>query len=262
MTDAAPLHDVPPQPGLLADVPPAARPRHIAIIMDGNGRWAQQRGRLRILGHRMGARAVRMAIRECSRLGIGYLTLYSFSVENWKRPAGEVAGLMGLYARYLRAERADLHANNVRVLWLGRREGLPVRVVQELEKTIALTARNTGLVLCLALNYGARDEIVSAIRSLALQVRDGALRPLQIDEQMVSQALYTAGIPDPDLLIRTANEHRISNFLLWQISYSEFVSIDVLWPDFAAQHLHSAIREYARRQRRFGDVTPARGGPS
>jgi undecaprenyl diphosphate synthase len=240
----------------LPDVPLAQRPQHVAIIMDGNGRWAQKRGQPRLLGHRKGANAVRVAIRESAALGIRYLTLYSFSVENWKRPPSEVSGLMRLYAHYLRSERLDLHANNVRVRLVGQREGLPEPVLRELDKTIETTANNTGLTLCLALNYGAREELVTTIRSLARRVRDGSLQPEEITEQTVSDALYTSGVPDPDLVIRTAGELRVSNFLLWQISYAEFCSLDVLWPDFSAAHLHQALRSYARRERRFGGVGP------
>ncbi len=234
-------------------------PRHVAIIMDGNGRWARQRRRPRIFGHRRGARAVRSVVEECGRLGIECLTLYSFSADNWKRPRDEVSGLMSLYSHYLRVERAELHARNVRVLHLGRRDGLPEAVLNALDKTIELTRQNTGLKLCLALNYGARHELVDAIRTLAGRVQRGELEVDRIDARTVSEALYTAGLPDPDLVIRTASEQRISDFLLWQISYAEFFASDVLWPDFGVAHLHEAIRTFASRERRFGDVAPAGG---
>ena len=238
----------------LPGVSPAAIPRHIAIIMDGNGRWARLRNRPRIWGHRQGARRVRPVVLECDRLGVRYLTLYSFSVENWKRPALEVNALMALYARYLRAERRELHANDVRVLQIGARDGLPERVLRELDETAEMTRNNRGLTLCLALNYGSRDELVRAMRRLAEDVRAGRLAPDEIDERRISDSLYTAGIPDPDLVIRTAGEHRISNFLLWQISYSELHVCNTLWPEFGAEQLHEAIRSYASRERRFGDI--------
>src|SRR5687768_10759926 len=233
---------------------PAQLPRHIAIIMDGNGRWANLRNSPRIFGHIQGAANVRAIITHCARLHLEALTLYSFSAENWKRPKAEVEALMNLYVEYLIKERDEIMENNVRLIQIGRKEGLPEAVLRELRTTESLSEKNTGLKLCLAINYGSRDEIVDAVRKLATEVKAGRLEPTNIDEATVSSALYTAGIPDPDLLIRTAGEMRISNFLLWQISYAELFVTDVLWPDFRTEHLNEAIRVYAGRQRRFGAV--------
>jgi len=229
-------------------------PRHVAIIMDGNGRWAKARGLPRAEGHRRGAAVVREVITTAARAGLGFLTLYSFSIENWKRPAGEVNALMGLYAEYLRRERATLMTNNIRLLWFGRRDGLPPAVLDELDRGVAATAANTGLTLGLALNYGSRLEIADAVRAIARDVRDGRIDPEQIAEQTISQRLYTAAVPDPDLLIRTAGERRISNFLLWQISYCELHVTDVMWPDFTRGDFLNALRDYASRERRFGQA--------
>lgn len=229
-------------------------PRHIAIIMDGNGRWAQQRGLPRIEGHRHAASAVRETVTQCARLGIECLTLYSFSLENWKRPRFEVDGLMALYAEYLASERREIMDNDVRVVQIGRREELPPEVLRELDLTQDVSRQNKGLLLCLALNYGSRAEIVDAVRRLAERVQRGELPPGGIDEAAISAALYTAGIPDPDLVIRTAGEMRVSNFLLWQISYAELYVAPVLWPDFGAEHLYDALRNFAARERRFGNV--------
>ncbi len=229
-------------------------PRHIAIIMDGNGRWANQRGLERIQGHEEGAKTVRTIVTHCASLGIEALTLYSFSSENWKRPAAEVAFLMQLYARYLVAELGTIMDNNVRFVHLGRRTGLPDSVLTEMDKVVELSRANTGLALCLALNYGSRDELVDAVRSIAHDVLAGTLDPQDIDESRIGAALYTAGLPDPDLLIRTANERRVSNFLLWQISYAEIHVCEKLWPDFGVKELDTALRDFASRQRRFGGV--------
>ena len=229
-------------------------PRHIAIIMDGNGRWAKQRGLPRIAGHEQGAKTVNRIVTHCARLHIEALTLYSFSTENWKRPREEVDFLMGLYVEYLVAERRTIMENNVRFLHVGRREGLPEPVLREMDETIRVSAENTGLKLCLALNYGSRDEIVDGVRKIAREVREGKRRVEDIDEAAVSGALYTAGLPDPDLLIRTANERRVSNFLLWQISYAEIYVCAALWPDFGEGDLNTAIADFAGRERRFGGV--------
>ncbi len=237
----------------------SALPRHIAIIMDGNGRWAAQRGLPRIEGHRHAVAAVREVVTQCARLGIECLTLYSFSVENWKRPPQEVQALMSMCAQYLASERQEIADNDIRVVQLGRREGLPESVLRELDLTAGLSRDNRGMTLCLALNYGARAEITDAVRTLAGQVASGGLRPDDITEQTISDALYTAGLPDPDLVIRTAGELRLSNFLLWQISYAELYVTPVLWPDFKAEHLYQAIREYARRERRFGALVGPAG---
>ncbi len=229
-------------------------PRHIAIIMDGNGRWARQRDQPRMFGHQEGAKAVRAIVTECARLDLDVLTLYSFSIENWKRPADEIEFLMGLYVKYLIAERQEMMDNNVRFVQVGRRQGLPSRVLDELDLTIETTKRNTGLTLALAINYGSRTEITDAVRSIARDVKAGKLAPDQISQQTVSDHLYTTGLPDPDLMIRTAGEMRVSNYLLWQISYAELYVSDVCWPDFTVQRLHEAIRAYARRRRKYGAV--------
>jgi undecaprenyl diphosphate synthase len=229
-------------------------PGHVAIIMDGNGRWANQRGLPRINGHVEGAAGVREIITHCARLKLQALTLYSFSAENWKRPRAEVDALMDLYVEYLIKEREEIMDNDVRLIQIGRREGLPEPVLRELGITQEVSRNNKGLTLCLAINYGARDEIVDAVRSIARRVAAGELAPEHIDEAVIGNSLYTAGVPDPDLLIRTAGEMRVSNFLLWQISYAEFYVTDVLWPDFRKQHLNEAFRAYAARDRRFGAV--------
>ena len=251
-------------PRQLLGLEPEQLPRHIAIIMDGNGRWAQARGLPRVQGHREGAKSVRAVVRSCSRLSMECLTLYSFSLENWKRPPDEIASLMQLYTEYLIKERDELMEGNVRLVQIGRREGLPPTVLEELDRTTALCRDNTGMTLCLALNYGSRYEIVQAVRGLAARVAAGELAADQIDENLFADSLYTAGLPDPDLLIRTAGERRISNFLLWQLSYAEIHVTDVYWPDFTAEYLYQAIGDYARRERRFGAVpqaSPAASGP-
>lgn len=235
-------------------IAPEALPRHVAIIMDGNGRWARTRQLPRIEGHRNAGVAVRETIKHCSDLGIRCLTLYSFSMENWKRPAGEVGGLMSLYAQYLVSERDDIMRHQIRVVHVGRRDGLPRDVLDRLDETVEMSRQNAGMALCIALNYGSRAEMIDAMRALARRVAAGELSPEQIDEQRFSDALNTAGLPDPDLVIRTAGEMRLSNFLLWQISYAELYVTDVLWPDFRKEHLDTAFRAFAARERRFGDV--------
>src|SRR5256886_89054 len=242
---------------LLPDIPDNRFPRHIAIIMDGNGRWAVQKGLERVRGHEEGAKSVRDVVTEAARLrkhrgGPDFLTLYSFSLENWKRPANEVSFLMQMYIDYLRKERPTMMENNIRFRQIGRLENLPDPVLDEVNRTLEETKHNDGLTLVLALNYGSRAEIVDAVREIARKTRDKELRPEEIDEQTISDHLYTAGWPDPDLLIRTAGEMRVSNYLLWQISYAELVVSDVLWPDFSVGGLHAAIREFASRNRRFG----------
>lgn len=248
------MKEPPLDPRVVLGLEPEQLPRHIAIIMDGNGRWAAQRDLPRIEGHRMGAENVREIITACARLSIPYLTLYSFSLENWKRPKDEVDCLMALYAHYLVTERDELMENDVRLKQIGRRADLPPAVLDALDRTTALSADNKGLTLCLALNYGSRAEIVDAVRAIARRVAAGTLDPDAIDEHTFAQSLYTAGIDDPDLLIRTANERRISNFLLWQISYAEIHITDVLWPDFRTEHLHTAIKDFAARERRYGGL--------
>lgn len=229
-------------------------PRHVAIIMDGNGRWAEERGFPRVFGHRNGAAAVRRTIDEAGRLGVEYVTLYSFSIENWKRPADEVRELMGLYLTYMSGEREHLVRENVRLMQIGRREGLPAEGLAELDKTVEATRHCTGCTLVLAVNYGSRAEITDAVRDLAAKARAGALDPASIDEATITAHLGTRDIPDPDLVIRTAGEMRISNFLLWQISYAELYVTDAYWPDFGAENLRDALRAYAGRNRRFGGL--------
>jgi undecaprenyl diphosphate synthase len=241
-------------PRAVLGLEPEQLPGHIAIIMDGNGRWAGQRNLPRVRGHEEGAKTVRTVATQCARLGINALTLFSFSAENWRRPKEEIDFLMRLCVQYLVTERNEIVENNIRLLHVGRREGLPEDVLRELDATMEQSRRNTGLQMALALNYGSRTEILDAVKRIARRVGDGDLRVEDIDETLFSRSLYTSGLPDPDLLIRTASQYRISNFLLWQISYAELYVTDVLWPDFGASHLHAAIQEYARRERRFGAV--------
>lgn len=238
----------------LPDLHPAKLPRHIAIIMDGNGRWAQERGFPRIFGHRNGASAVREVLNECRVLGTEVLTLYSFSMENWKRPTDEVESLMYMYSLYLEGERETLVRENMRFRQVGRREGLPTAVLAAADRLTEATSKNTGPTLCIAVNYGSRAEITDAMRSLARRVKNGELSPDEIDERHIDGSLYTAGLPDPDLLIRTAGEMRVSNYLLWQISYAELHVTPTLWPDFGVANLHAAIRDFASRRRRFGGL--------
>jgi len=233
---------------------PEQVPRHIAIIMDGNGRWAQKKGLPRAEGHRQGGKTVEKTAQYCVDLGIESLTLYSFSIENWERPKAEVNGLMNLYTQYLIRIRPTVMKNNVKLIHLGRLTQLPPAVKTELAKTIEITAGNTGMILALALNYGARTEIADAAKKIAQEYKSGKLHLKDIDEQCVSRHLYTAGLAEPDLLIRTANEMRVSNFLLWQISYSEFYVTKTLWPDFRKAALEKAILAYAKRNRRFGTI--------
>ena len=237
------------------DVPRERLPRHIAIIMDGNGRWARQRGLPRIEGHRRGATSVRRVTEECARLGIEQITLYCLSSENWKRPAEELDFLLQLLQQYLVDERPRIMEHNIRVKWIGRREGLPEEALRALDQTVRRSSGNTGLCVCLAINYGGRAEVVDAVRRIAAEVRDGTLDPAAITEEDISAQLYTAGMSDPDLLVRTAGEMRISNFLLWQISYAEIWVTEACWPDFDEAQLHAALRGYAARDRRFGGLS-------
>ena len=227
-------------------------PQHVAIIMDGNGRWAKQRHLPRVEGHRQGAESVRVVVRTAGELGVKYLTLYAFSVENWSRPKEEVDTLMKYLARYLKNEIGELNKYNVQLQVIGQIYRLPEFVQVQLEKTIAALSRNNGLTLVLALSYSGRTEMVEAIRGIARKVRLGELDPEEITEQVVGQHLYTKNIPDPDLLIRTSGEVRLSNFLLWQTSYTEFVVTPTLWPDFRKAQFYEALEEYTRRHRRFG----------
>jgi undecaprenyl diphosphate synthase len=247
MSGIAPLTDLP-------DLPREGLPRHIAVIMDGNGRWAQQRGLPRIEGHRRGATCVRRVTEECARLGIEQLTLYCLSSENWKRPAEELEFLMQLLQQYMIDERATIMQHNIRVAVIGRRAGLSADALREMDQTVAMSQANTGLRLCLAINYGGRAELVDAVRRIAADVQAGRRRPEDVDEALLGDCLYTAGMPDPDLLIRTAGELRVSNFLLWQISYAELWVTDRCWPEFDEGQLHAAIRSFASRDRRFGGL--------
>ena len=232
----------------------ASLPQHIAIIMDGNGRWAKQRHLPRVEGHRQGAESARTIIKAAGELGIKYLTLYAFSVENWNRPKDEVDALMKYLIHYLKSETPKLNKSNVRLEAIGQIWRLPGNVQEQLKKARATLAKNNGLTLVLALSYGGRTEIVDAVRGIAEDVKRGRLEPADINDQVVSQHLYTRSYPDPDLLIRTSGEMRVSNFLLWQISYAEFVITPTLWPDFRKPQLHAALEEYASRHRRFGSV--------
>ena len=232
----------------------AVLPAHVAVIMDGNGRWAKQRHLPRVEGHRQGVESVRTIVRAAGEAGVKYLTLYAFSVENWNRPKDEVDTLMTYLARYLKNEIGELNKSNVRLEAIGQIYRLPEFVQDQLKKTQAALARNNGLTLILALSYGGRTELVEAMRSIAQKVKTGEIEPAEINEQIVAQHLYTRHWPDPDLLIRTSGELRISNFLLWQISYAELVVTPTLWPDFRKPQFFEALEEYARRHRRFGGV--------
>ena len=236
-------------PSLIDSLPP---PVHVGIIMDGNGRWAQARGLPRVAGHRKGAESVRLAITTAVDLGIQYLTLYGFSIENWKRPSSEVSALMGLLRLYLRQELQELDRQGVRMRFIGERDRLAPDIVALIEEAEARTKSNTTLNLVVALSYGARQEITAAARDLVRKAVAGEIPVDAIDETMLANHLSTAGIPDPDLVIRTSGEKRVSNFLLWQLAYAELVFIDTLWPDFSRQDLEEAIHEFHRRERRYG----------
>ncbi len=229
-------------------------PRHVAIIMDGNGRWATQRGLPRTEGHRRGVESTKACVRAAAELGIEYLTLFSFSSENWRRPADEVSYLMGLLRRFIRRDLAEMHENNVRLRVIGSDEGIDSDLLLMMREAVALTAANTGLQLTVAFNYGGRDEIVRAARRIAQRIADGSLRAGEITEHTIAAHFDTAGLPDPDLLIRTSGEQRISNFLLWQCAYTEFLFVDDYWPDFTKRTLEDAITHYRTRDRRFGGL--------
>ena len=229
-------------------------PQHVAIIMDGNGRWANQRHLPRVEGHRMGAESARVIIRTAGEIGIKYLTLYAFSVENWNRPKEEVDALMKYLVHYLKTETPELNKNNVRLEVIGQIYRLPENVQEHLQKSITTLSRNNGLTLIMALSYGSRTEIVDAVRGIAKKVKARELDPADITEQVFAQHLYTRNWPDPDLLIRTSGEMRVSNFLLWQISYAELVITPTLWPDFRKPQFYGALEEYHRRHRRFGGL--------
>jgi undecaprenyl diphosphate synthase len=239
----------------LPDVPAERRPRHVAIIMDGNGRWAQRRSLPRIEGHRRGVASVRRTVEEAARLHLEQITLYCLSSENWKRPQSELDFLMHLLEQYMIEERQTIMTQNIVVRIIGRRDGIPAATLAEMDKTVEMSGANNGTRLCLAINYGGRAEMVDAVRRIALKAKSGELDPARLDEQTIASHLYTAGMPDPDLLIRTAGELRISNFLLWQISYAELWVTQKCWPEFEETDLHQAIRDFAARDRRFGGLS-------
>ena len=234
-------------------------PRHVAVIMDGNGRWAKKRKLPRVAGHRAGIKGVREVVKGCGALGVEYLTLYTFSTENWSRPKTEISALMAFLRGTLKRERDELDSNNVRLSAIGRIRDLPAPVREELSRSIDYLAGNTGLNLILALSYSGRTEIMDAVRRIAREVHAGDLRPGRVTEAVLRSRFYRGDVPDPDLLIRTSGEMRISNFLLWQIAYSELWVTDTLWPDFRRKHLYEAIGEFQKRDRRFGGVKAAKG---
>ncbi len=230
-------------------------PGHLAIIMDGNGRWAKERGKMRVFGHESGVRAVRNTVESAAKIGIKYLTLYAFSTENWKRPKLEVDTLMRLLVSSLKKELKTLHENDIRLNAIGRINTLPKRAMSELEDVIEQTRNNKTMTLTLALSYGAREELTTAFKALATKVKNNIISPANIDETIINNHLYTHDLPDVDLLIRTSGEYRISNFLLWQIAYAELYFSEVFWPDFSEQHLIEALKDYQNRERRFGKTS-------
>jgi len=243
---------------LLADLDATRLPQHIAVIMDGNGRWAQRRHLPRIAGHRAGVQSARTVIETCARLNIPALTLYAFSMENWRRPKAEIDFLMRLLREYLRKELPVIHRNNIRLLVIGRPDHLPEAVRTDVERAMKQTAGNSGMQLAVALNYGGRAELVDAFNRILDRVRNNGLANAHIDEEMISQHLYTAGLPDPDLLIRTSGEMRVSNFLLWQIAYAEIYVTETLWPDFTRAQLFEALLDFQKRERRYGGLAETR----
>ncbi len=243
---------------LLLELDAALLPQHIAVIMDGNGRWAQRRHLPRVAGHRAGVQSARTVIETCARLGIPALTLYAFSMENWRRPKAEIDFLMRLLREYLRKELPTIHRNNIRMLVIGRSDQLPQEVRADIDRAMELTAGNTGMKLAVALNYGGRAELVDAFNRILDRVRNNGLANARVDEELISQHLYTAGLPDPDLLIRTSGEMRVSNFLLWQIAYAEIYVTETLWPDFNRAQLYEALLDFQKRERRYGGLAEAR----
>ena len=239
----------------LKQIDPTNIPKHIAVIMDGNGRWAQQQGHERLYGHNYGVESVREVLKAAKELKVNYLTLYAFSTENWNRPKEEVEGLMDLLIRTIAGEVDELNSKGIRLLTIGDTEGLPEGCRNELKKAIEITSHNTETSLILALNYSARWEIINATKNIAKRIKNGDIDFDSIDDKMFDEELTTSGIPDPELLIRTSGEHRVSNFLLWQIAYSEFYFTDVLWPDFKKEDLYKAVLDYQSRERRFGLVS-------
>lgn len=236
------------------DIEHGILPRHIAIIMDGNGRWAKKRGMPRNFGHREGSKTLKKIVKYCNEIGIRYLTVYAFSTENWKRPKSEVEALMNLLLEYLKNADNELSGENIKIRVIGERKGLSEEIKQEIANVEKSTSKNSGLNLIIALNYGSRDEIISAVKELCKDVQKGKVAPEDIDEKFISQKLYAADVPDPDLIIRTSGEKRISNFLLWQCAYSEFWYTDVLWPAFKKEHVMQAIKDYQIRNRRYGGI--------
>jgi undecaprenyl diphosphate synthase len=249
---------------LLEKVDVRRLPQHVAIIMDGNGRWAERRHLPRIAGHRAGVKMTREIVDTCARLGVPCLTLYAFSLENWRRPQTEVAFLMRLLREYLKREMPSIHKNNIRFLAIGRSSELPEGVRKDIDESMRMTARNTGMKLAVALNYGGRAELVDAFNAMLGNIRANGLSAYQADEQTISNHLYTAGLPDPDLLIRTSGEMRVSNFLLWQIAYAEIYVTETLWPDFSRARLLEALIDFQKRERRYGGLgkNRASGGGS
>ncbi|WP_008312197.1 isoprenyl transferase [Leptolyngbya sp. PCC 6406] len=240
---------------LPVDLHPERLPYHVAVIMDGNGRWAKQRGLPRVMGHRRGVDTLKQLLRRCSDWGIGALTAYAFSTENWGRPLEEVGFLMTLFERVLRQELTDMMAENVRIQFVGNLAGLPASLQTEIDRAVEQTRQNRGIRFTVATNYGGRQEILQACRAIATQVQAGVLQPEDIDENLFGRHLYTADLQDPDLLIRTSGEMRISNFLLWQLAYAEIYVTDTLWPDFDEGEFHRALQTYQGRDRRFGKVS-------
>jgi undecaprenyl diphosphate synthase len=239
---------------LFSQIDKSRLPRHIAVIMDGNGRWARRRRLPRFAGHRAGAQAVRDTVEICSQLGLTALSLYAFSAENWKRPKREIETLMDLLREYIRRELAEIHQNNIRLQILGHYERLPRQVRIDLDDAVRLTAANTGMVLNVALNYSARTELADAFNSIVKEIQSGHNPDIEVTEKTISEHLYTRGLPDPDLLIRTSGEMRVSNFLLWQIAYAEIWVTDTCWPDFTRRHLLQAIIDFQKRERRYGGL--------
>jgi undecaprenyl diphosphate synthase len=239
----------------IEDIEVNSLPSHLAIIMDGNGRWAKEQGRHRVFGHENGVKTVKATVENCAKVGIKYLTLYTFSTENWNRPKLEIETLMRLLVSSLRKELKNFNKNNIRLNTIGNISALPSKANKELKEVMDKTKSNTGMTLTLALSYGSREELQSAVKAIAVKVKNNIISPENIDETIINNHLYTHNLPDVDLLIRTSGEHRISNFLLWQIAYAELYFINVFWPDFSEHHLVEAIKNYQNRERRFGKTS-------
>jgi undecaprenyl diphosphate synthase len=239
----------------IEDIEVSSLPSHLAIIMDGNGRWAKEQGKHRVFGHENGVKTVKATVENCAKVGIKYLTLYTFSTENWNRPRLEIETLMRLLVSSLRKELKNFNKNNIRLNTIGNISALPSKANKELKEVMDKTKSNTGMTLTLALSYGSREELQSAVKAIAVKVKNNIISPENIDETIINNHLYTHNLPDVDLLIRTSGEHRISNFLLWQIAYAELYFINVFWPDFSEHHLVEAIKNYQNRERRFGKTS-------